>query len=194
MDDNDRGFQDIYEAYRPKILRYLARLVGEEEAEDLAQEVFIKAGQALPAFRGDSSLSTWLYRIATHSAYDRLRSPAFRRTRRGSPSGDGTREEGEEAECAVSTGKRAISVEQQLVQKEMSACILSYIQGLPESYQAVLVLSDLEQLSNPQIADILGITLGAVKIRLHRARARLREDFLNHCEYYWVSELGWKAL
>ena len=78
MDDADRDFQKIYEDYQPKILRYMTRMVGEDEAEDLTQEVFIKANRALDGFRRDSSLSTWLYRIAIHSAYDRMRCPTFR--------------------------------------------------------------------------------------------------------------------
>ena len=72
--DHSLEFPQIYTAYWPKIARYLARLVGEDEAEDLTQEVFIKVSQALPGFRGESSVSTWLYRIATNAAYDRLRS------------------------------------------------------------------------------------------------------------------------
>lgn len=67
-------FQAIHDEYRPKIVRYLSRLVGESEAEDLGQEVFIKVGKALQGFQGKSSLSTWIYRIATNAALDRLRS------------------------------------------------------------------------------------------------------------------------
>jgi RNA polymerase sigma-70 factor (ECF subfamily) len=94
----------------------------------------------------------------------------------------------------VCTGEKQPQVEQQLVQKEMSECILSYVARLPESYRTVLLLSDMEEFSNKEIAEILGVTLDTVKIRLHRARARLREEFVNHCEYYWVSELSWRAI
>ena len=73
-------FQDIYTAFNEKVRRYLARLVGEAEAEDLTHEVFIKASKALDDFRGESSLSTWIYRIATNTALDRLRSPDFKRS------------------------------------------------------------------------------------------------------------------
>jgi RNA polymerase sigma-70 factor (ECF subfamily) len=79
MDDSELEFQKIYDAFQPKILRYLIRLVGENEAEDVTQEIFVKVSQALENFRGESKLSTWLYRIATHAALDRLRSPSFQR-------------------------------------------------------------------------------------------------------------------
>src|SRR5574342_262181 len=76
---NDLEFPSVYEAFQPKILRYLTRLVGEAEAEDLTQEVMIKVSAALPNFRGESQLSTWIYRIATNATLDRLRSPSYKR-------------------------------------------------------------------------------------------------------------------
>lgn len=193
MDNVSDDIQKIYETYQPKILRYMARLVGEDEAEDLTQEVFIKAGQALPGFRGESSLSTWLYRIATHSAYDRLRSASYRRTVPNSRCNDFTVEDVDGSPGETCIEEKTPPVEQQLVKKEMSQCILGQVKRLPESYQIVLLLSDMEELSNKEISRILGITLETVKIRLHRARARLREEILDHCEYYWVSELSWRA-
>ena len=66
-------FQQVYETYQARILRYLIRLVGAEEAEDLTQEVFVKVHQRLKTFRGDAQLSTWLYRIATNAAIDKTR-------------------------------------------------------------------------------------------------------------------------
>ena len=192
MDANELEFQSIYTAFQPKILRYLTRLVGEQDAEDLTQEVFIKANQALPGFRGESSLSTWLYRIATNAATDRLRSPSFRHGAQNWQPQDASEAVLEEIEDQdLWTGAKTPAVEQQCVRSEMSDCILGYIKNLPENYRTVLVLSDVEELSNKEIAEILGTTLDTVKIRLHRARARLREAFETHCEYYWVNELSW---
>src|SRR3989304_7037573 len=82
MHDSELEFQKVFDAYQPRILRYLARLVGEHEAEDLTQEVFVKVSQALKTFRGEAQLSTWIYRIATNAALDRLRSPSFPRSDR----------------------------------------------------------------------------------------------------------------
>ena len=78
MDVSELDFQKIYDTYHPQILRYLVRLVGEPEAEDLAQEVFVKVSQGLKTFRGESQLSTWLYRIATNAAIDKIRTASFR--------------------------------------------------------------------------------------------------------------------
>ena len=79
MDTNDLDFPSLYADFYPRIMRYLRRLVGESEAEDLAQETFIKASQGLEGFRGEAQVSTWLYRIATNLAIDRLRSPSYQR-------------------------------------------------------------------------------------------------------------------
>jgi RNA polymerase sigma-70 factor (ECF subfamily) len=66
-------FHSIHDAYRPRILRYLTRLAGAADAEDLTQQVLLKISQSLGQFRGDASLSTWIYRIATNAALDQLR-------------------------------------------------------------------------------------------------------------------------
>ena len=73
MNGDGQQFQQIYEDFHARIFRYLARMVGEAEAEDLTQDVFVKIGLALENFRGDSQLSTWLYKIATNTAIDLLR-------------------------------------------------------------------------------------------------------------------------
>jgi RNA polymerase sigma-70 factor (ECF subfamily) len=73
-------FEHIHAAFRPKIERYLTRMIGEYEAEDLTQDVFVRISQALKTFRGECELSTWIYRIATNAALDRLRSPSFQRS------------------------------------------------------------------------------------------------------------------
>ena len=78
-DDPELRFQQVYDEYHARVLRYLTRMVGAAEAEDLTQEVFVKIGQALETFRGESRLSTWIYRIATNAALDRLRRPSARR-------------------------------------------------------------------------------------------------------------------
>jgi RNA polymerase sigma-70 factor (ECF subfamily) len=181
---SDLEFADIYEVFRPKVLRYLVRLVGQAEAEDLAQEVMIKVSDALPNFRGDSQLSTWIYRIATNVALDRLRSPSYQRVVRNcSPN----------AEAALDDRSAWIPektpwVEPQIFRKEMNACIQGFIQKLPENYRLVLLLSEFEGLKDSEIAETLGISSGAVKIRLHRAKEKLKEEFIAHCESDWIEE------
>jgi RNA polymerase sigma-70 factor (ECF subfamily) len=178
MDDPE--FQKIYDAFQPKILRYLTRLVGEAEAEDLTQEVLIKVSAALPDFRGESQLSTWVYRIATHAALDRLRSPSYKRVIQNCSAGA----EAEDRDAL--TGEKTPLVEPQLFRREMNECIQGFIQKLPENYRVVLILSEFEGLKDSEIAETLGISPGAVKIRLHRAKERLKEELSTKCDSYWI--------
>ena len=182
MTEREVEVQSIYRTFQPRIVRYLTRLVGEQEAEDLAQEVFIKVSQALENFRGESQLSTWIYRIATNAALDRLRSPKFQRMAEKRSFHDSTPED-EENEDDRSV-KQESSVEQKLIRKEMNECIRDFIEKLPQNYRAVLTLSELEELKSTEIAEILGITLDTVKIRLHRARSKLRKELATHCSFY----------
>jgi RNA polymerase sigma factor (sigma-70 family) len=80
MSSDEFEFEQIYAVFQPKIHRFLIRMVGVYEAEDLTQEVFVNVSQALNAFRGESELSTWIYRIATNAAFDRMRSPSYQRS------------------------------------------------------------------------------------------------------------------
>lgn len=183
----DLDFQAIYAEFQPRILRYVTNMVGDTDAEDLTQEIFIKVSQALPSFHGDSSLSTWLYRIATNAALDRLRSPAYRlSTQRIEQANPTDNLEPEVDDRNIWTGEKVPVLEWQVVRKEMSDCLQEYIQRLPESYRTVLALSEFEGLSIHQMADILQVTTGAVKIRLHRARERLKADLIANCPSYWV--------
>lgn len=169
----EHEFQSIHDAYRPKVLRYLTRLAGAHEAEDLTQIVMLRISAGLPEFRGESSLATWIYRIATHAAIDRLRSP------RG-----GEREPQGEVQEHLPADSAAPSAESTAMRGEMNACIRGFVDRLPESYRSVVVLSELEGFKNQEIAAILGISLDAVKIRLHRAREKLRQDLQSGCSFH----------
>ncbi|MBI5929655.1 MAG: sigma-70 family RNA polymerase sigma factor [Chloroflexi bacterium] len=182
MDNAPLDFQKIYDLFHAKILRYLLRMVGEADAEDLTQEVFVKVNHGLKDFRGESQLATWIYRIATNTAIDRLRSQPGNHIDMIDLSGDLVEVEDKD----VWTGEKTLSVEQQLVRQQMNDCIRDFISRLPEPYRTVLVLSELEGIKNQEIADILGITLDTVKIRLHRARTKLRAELEAHCEAYWI--------
>ncbi len=178
-------FQKIHELFCPRILRYLTRLVGEHEAEDLTQEVFVRASQAVKTLRGKSQLSAWIYRIATNAALDRLRSPSFQRTvQKGLPIVSIGEGEIATEEKSLETDEKTPSAEASLIRKEMNECIRGFVENLPADYRTVLVLSELEGLKNHEIAEILGVSLDTVKIRLHRARARLRKELEAHCTFY----------
>jgi RNA polymerase sigma-70 factor (ECF subfamily) len=190
MSANELEFREIYEVFHPKILRYLARLTGEQEAEDLTQETFVKVHGALEKFRGESQLSTWIYRIATNTAMDKLRSLSFQKIAPFSLSVDSFgADQAVWNERAILVKEDKPTVEKQLIREEMNDCIRGYIEKLPETYRAVLVLSEYEGLKNNQIAEILGVTLDTVKIRLHRARAKLKEELEANCEIHWIEEM-----
>lgn len=181
---NDLEFPKIYAEFQPKILRYLSRLVGEADAEDLTQEVLIRVSDSLSNFRGDSQLSTWIYRIATNAGLDRLRSPSYQQMVQNCSRSM----EAEIDDQRAWTGERSPLIEHQIFRKEMDECIQGFIQRLPENYRTVLVLSEFEGLKNSEIAETLGLSLGAVKIRLHRAKEKLQQEFMAHCDPYWVEE------
>ncbi|MDA8121759.1 MAG: sigma-70 family RNA polymerase sigma factor [Deltaproteobacteria bacterium] len=182
MTDDKGSFQEIYERFHPGILRFLSRLLGEGEAEDAAQDVFLRVARGLETFRGDSALGTWIYRIARNAALDRFRGrPAWNESVGGFQT-SGLDEDASDV-CSRIPDEHA-SIERYLIGKEMSDCIQGRVGSLPESYRRVLVLSEWGGMSNGEIACALGIGEGAVKIRLHRARARLREDLVTHCAMY----------
>jgi len=176
------AFDDIYAIFHRKIRRYLARRVGETEAEDLTQAVFIKVSQALPDFRRESSLATWIYRIAANAVADKVRTPSFRDTRREDPA-DGLTSATTEAPN-LWTGEIIPAIDQNLIRQEMSECVRGIVEKLPEQSRAVIKLCEFKGLKNGEIAELLGTSLETVKIRLHRARVRLKEDLDTQCHLY----------
>ncbi len=179
MEKSGNVLEGILAEYRPKIHRYLTRLVGAGEAEDLAQEVAFKIVRAFQDFDRRAKLSTWIYRIATNTAVDQLRSASYRRSRSEIPEAELVAED-----QSVFRAKRVLSMDQRLIEQEMNACIRQFVDDLPAQYRTVLILSEWECLKDQQIADILGLSLETAKIRLHRARARLKKELQRGCEFY----------
>jgi RNA polymerase sigma-70 factor, ECF subfamily len=164
-------FEAIHAEFRPRIRRYLGRLAGEWDAEELTQEVFLRVSQALDGFRGDSQLATWVYRIATNVALDRLRSASSRPAIH-------------EPLTADTLADTAAAPDEIAGRDEMRDCIRRFVDQLPPDSRSVLVLSEFEELADRHVAEVLGVTVGTVKVRLHRARARLREALTGGCELY----------
>ena len=173
----DIQIEDLYQTYHAGILRYLQRFVSESQAEDLTQEAFVKASNGLKGFRDEASPKTWLYRIATNTLRDYLRSKGHR----NDAVCDSITEQ--ELERCGNSVQIETSIEGSAIRTEMNCCIQEFIHKLPENYSAVLVLSDLEGHSNKEIADTLELTPGDVKIRLHRARARLKVELSKGCDF-----------
>ena len=177
-------FKKIFDEYYPTIFQYVTRLVGPNDAEDIAQDVFDKINSGLGGFKGKSKLSTWIYRIATNTAIDRSRSAAYKHAK------DHVDIEGDvdhDLPC-VAEDHKPPSTDQLVIQKEMSECINEYIDNLPSDYKTVIVLSELEGMANKEIAEILDISLNNVKIRLHRARSKLKAILNEACEFYYTDQ------
>lgn len=174
----------IYDAYHGKVVAYAAQLLGRDEAEDVAQEVFVKVGRALGTLADASKLTAWIYAITLNTVRDTAR------RRRSSPEGTsvslGPAAEGADGEPSLARlpDTRSRTPEETVARNEMVACYLDYVKQLPPRYYAVLVLSEFEHLSNEEIARRLSLSLGTVKIRLHRARAKLHEELRQNCFCY----------
>lgn len=140
-------------------------------AEDVAQEAFIKAWRALPSFRGESSVSTWLYRITVNAARDAVRSAS--RTGTVSLTHEDDDEDTVEWDLPVSSGDTV--PEDALEHAEIIRGVRRAIEMLPEDMRRVVILRDIDELSYEDIADILGIELGTVKSRLNRGREKLKK-------------------
>jgi RNA polymerase sigma-70 factor (ECF subfamily) len=171
------NFPDVFHEYERPIYNYLLRMTqNQAEAEDLTQETFIRVHRSLSTFRGESSLATWLYRIATNVSFDHFRRRSTRQAQATLPLEE-AKPEGEWA------GETPASPEQLAAQSEMSTCVEGFIQRLPSTYRAVLVLHDLQGLKDREIAEVLDCSLSTVKIRLHRARTKLREALDVGCDF-----------
>jgi len=165
-------FDEVAEQLSGPLQRYLQRFVGEPHAaEDLLQETLLRISKGLPGFEGRSSLKTWAFSIATRTAIDHLRSIK-----------DSTRI----AEVDVEESLSGIDQEvgERLVIDEMNTCIREEIDSLPGDYRAAILLHDLEGLTAAETAEISGCSLATAKIRIHRARARLRQALKKDCTFY----------
>lgn len=154
------------------LLRFLERYVGNRAvAEELLQETLIRMDKGLPSFAGRSSVKTWAFAIASRVAADYLRHPH----RRASIVPLDAIEEPTDPERAI---------DERMVVDEMNECIRGVIDSLPESYRAALILHDLEGLSAEQTAEACECSVATAKIRIHRARGRLKEALAKQCEFY----------
>ena len=177
------NFSSVYDEFYNKILHYVKRLVGEFEAEEVAQTAFEKINRNLSSFRGDSKLSTWIYRVATNTALDRLKSQSFKYSSAGplAPLPINL----PEAEKPFSSASSALeSPDKKLVRNEMSECVREFVDRLPPDYRTIIVLKDFAGLTNKEIAEVLEISTDSAKIRLHRARKRLKESLAAGCDFY----------
>jgi RNA polymerase sigma-70 factor (ECF subfamily) len=178
------AFETLYASNQGRIRALLSRMVGPQEAEDLVQVTFAKAARALPGFRGDAELSTWLHRLAVNAALDWLRSRAAREARLTMPLPQPLSEHAAVELTSAATIAPPPSPEQEVAQKDTHACIRGEMAKLAGPYREILVLSFLGELDDRQIADALGLTPTNAKVRLHRARQEFKKVIAARCDFY----------
>jgi RNA polymerase sigma-70 factor (ECF subfamily) len=179
MEDPHRDASQRLAAHRDALHRYIRGIVRDAAvAEDLTQETLLRAHQKVATLDDPDRLASWLYRIATNICHDRFRQ---------SPARDRTRSLDEES--ADDSGRGGVladsgpRVDKVIEQKEMTACVRRYLEDLPDAYRAVILLRDEAGMTNPEIAEMLGVTLATVKIRVHRAREKLRAVLGEACSF-----------
>lgn len=169
---------ELFASYQVRIRRYIGTMVHDpDEADDLTQEVFLQAHRRLDSLRDPDAVVSWLYRIATHVCYDHFRKRSRQPTAHLPEITDETqaRRAGE--------GEVGPRIDRVLEQAEMSACVRRFLDELADGYRNAILLHDLEGLTNVEIATMLGVSLHAVKIRLHRARRKLEAALVAHCDF-----------
>lgn len=170
------AFDAVVARYKNKIYNYLFRMMGNaDDAEDVTQEVFVRLYTTIDSFRSQSSLNTWLFRIAGNLCIDH-----FRRGKKHKAiafSLDDPVSEADSGEGSFASREIADSryePHRQMEQTELSQQIQVALAGLPEKLRAVLLLHDIEGMPYEEIAQIVGCPLGTVKSRLFNARLQLR--------------------
>lgn len=168
---DETAYEELVRNESRHLLAVARRLLrNEEDAQDAVQQAFLSAFRALPAFNGQSRLTTWLHRIVTNAALMKLRT----RSRQPVESIDDLlptyQEDGHHTD---QFSEWALPAESKLLRRETRAHVRAAIDRLPVAYRTVLLLRDIEELSTEEAAQILGVTPNTVKIRLHRARQAL---------------------
>jgi len=167
-----RAFELLVEKYQRKLARLLSRFIRDPaEVEDVAQEAFIKAYRALPAFRGDSAFYTWLYRIGINTAKNYLMAMGRR-----APTS--TEVEADEAE-GFEEGEQLRDIntpESVLLSKEIAETVNSTIEKLPEELRTAIQLREIEGMSYEDIARVMDCPIGTVRSRIFRAREAIAEQ------------------
>lgn len=174
--------EEVVRDHAPRVFSLARRLLNNDaDAEDVTQDVLLQVVRKLPEFRGESAFPTWLHRVTVNAALSHRRREAVRQEHGPRASLDVHGEVHGDAEAIATLVPRVtLTPDDQLAGHEMKQLIDRAIDALPEVYREVFVLADLEGLPNAEIGERLGMSLPAVKSRLHRARAMLRDALSPH--------------
>lgn len=160
---DEEAFGELVRAHQDRVYRTAARMVGPDEAWDIAQEVFIRAYDEIQRFRGDSAFSTWLYRMTVNTSLNYLR-------------GEG-REKDRRDRYGPGVSSPAPAPDRGVVDEETGRLVWEALDALPERQRTAMVLHRFEGLSAPQIAEVMDASTGAVESLLHRAKEALLTEF-----------------
>jgi RNA polymerase sigma-70 factor, ECF subfamily len=180
-DRDERAFRELVETYQDRVFSLVLRMIGRrDEAEDLAQEVFVTVFKSIEQFRGDAKLSTWLYRVAVNHCKNRVKYLA-RRYDRATGELDEAAERTAAAQGGEPVGAGSIRAPDRALEgAETERLVQRAIAELEEDHRLVVVLRDIEELPYEEICVITGLPEGTVKSRLHRARLALKEKLAKH--------------
>jgi RNA polymerase sigma-70 factor (ECF subfamily) len=170
-------FWEIYDQHYSRVRKFILALVKDEwVADDIIQETFLKVQQNIDSLRDPSRLSSWIFRIAHNLCQDH-----FRRSKKSRREERIGQEETEDLNEALI--QKELGIQKELERRQMGECVQNQINLLPESLRTVLVLFGIMEFSHQESADILGITVKNVKVRLHRARKRLKAILEEKCAF-----------
>jgi RNA polymerase sigma-70 factor (ECF subfamily) len=180
-DRDEKAFRHLVDEYGERITNLLYRMLGNRaEAEDLAQEVFVSVFKSIDSFRGESKLSTWLYRVAINHSKNRVKYLARRHDRQTGPLDEDAEHLRESQGGQAIGGARIAAPDRALEHAELQRAIAAAVAELEEDHREVILLRDVEELSYEEICEITGLPEGTVKSRLHRARLALKEKLGDH--------------
>ena len=172
---DELAFSEVVRLYQHKVYNLLYRMIGShEEAEDLAQEVFVTVFKSIDSFRGESKFSTWLYRVAANHCKNRIKYLS-RRSRTSGDGLDGVPEHSMEDAGSAPLQSHIDGPEKILEGLQLEKLLAQAIAALDEEHRLLIVLRDVEELSYQEIGEITGLNEGTVKSRLHRARMAIKE-------------------
>jgi RNA polymerase sigma-70 factor (ECF subfamily) len=170
----------VFHEYAPRVYSLARRMLGNDaDAEDVTQDVLVQVVRKLDTFRGDADFATWLHRITVNAALAHRGKRARREEHEVHDPLDNFLDNGHHP---AAVRPWSIKPEQEVVDREMQELIEKAIADLPEIYRDVYVLADVEGLTNPEIAEVLNLSLPAVKSRLHRGRMLMRNALAPHFE------------
>jgi RNA polymerase sigma-70 factor (ECF subfamily) len=172
---DERAFNTLVRAYEARVFGLVLRMIGDRaEAEDLSQEVFVQVFKAIGSFRGESKLSTWIYRIAINLCKNRSKYLRVRHTRDQAPL-EAAEERGGSQETRRAPVGQIAQPDDMLAGRQVEHIVRQAILELEPTFRECLVLRDVEDLRYDEIGAITGLPEGTVKSRIHRARAQLKE-------------------